>query len=93
MSKFKANEHHYQVGDGPTNYIVWFIGSGYEAVCELRFKGVDGENVFELAKQWYEETNQTFYYCNEFERREYREPTNPVYPINTTYIDLREEEA
>lgn len=94
MKGYIANEHFYKLSDGPVITTVHFIGSGYESAMQLHFKGVTTENVFELAKEWYVKTGQTFHYCNEFEREEWTIPKNPIVQIDYKFHELeREEEA
>lgn len=91
MEGYIANEHFYKLSDGPVINTVHFIGSGYQSVMHLHFKGVTTENVFELAKEWYTKTGQTFKYCNEFEREEWTIPKNPVVQIDYNFHELTQE--
>lgn len=91
MKGYIANEHFYKLSDSPVINTVHFIGSGYQSVMQLHFKGVTTENVFELAMEWYVKTGQTFQHCNEFERREWTIPKNPVVPIDYGFCELEPE--
>lgn len=91
MKGYIANEHFYKLSDGPVINTVHFIGSGYESAMQLHFKGVTTENVFELAKEWYVKTGQTFHYCNEFEREEWTIPKNPIVQIDYKFHELEQE--
>ena len=52
MEGYIANEHFYKLSDGPVINTVHFIGSGYQSVMQLYFKGDTTEDVFELAEEW-----------------------------------------